>query len=85
MRWPGPIPSRAPQRALGGHYGWNIERLFSKVKERLRAAKARTIEALIAAMGEALREVRPDDILGGFRHSGYHPPQSSDTVNKKPL
>jgi transposase len=62
-----------------------IERLFSKLKAALRKAKARTIDALIEAMGEALRAVRPGDILGWFRHSGYEPPRSSDTVNKKLL
>jgi transposase len=62
-----------------------IERLFSKLKAALRKAKARTVAALIAAIGEALRAVRPGDILGWFRHSGYGPPQSSDTVKKKSL
>ena len=62
-----------------------IERLFSKLKAALRKAKARTVAALVEAIGQALREVRPGDILGWFRHSGYHPIQSSDTVNKKPL
>ena len=62
-----------------------IERLFSKLKAALRKAKARTVDALVEAIGRALRDVRPGDILGWFRHSGYHPPQSSDTVNKKPL
>ena len=40
-----------------------IERLFSKLKAWLRKAKARTVDALIEAMGEALRAVRPGDIL----------------------
>ena len=62
-----------------------IERLFSKLKAWLRSAAARTVDALIEAMGEALRAVRPGDILGWFRHSGYQAPRSSDTVNKKPL
>ena len=48
-----------------------IERLFSKLKARLRTAAARTVDALIEAMGEALRAVRPSDIAGWFRHSGY--------------
>ncbi len=62
-----------------------IERLFSKLKAWLRSAAARTVDALIGAMGDALRAVRPGDILGWFRHSGYNPSQSSDTFNKKPL
>jgi transposase len=62
-----------------------IERLFSKLKAWLREAKARTINGLIEALGAALREVRPSDILGWFRHSGYGARSSSDTVNKKLL
>jgi transposase len=62
-----------------------IERLFSKLKAWLRSAAARTVEGLIAAMGDAWRAVRPGDILGWFRHSGYKPSPSSDTLNKKPL
>jgi transposase len=62
-----------------------IERMFSKLKTWLRSAKARTIDALIEAMGDALRAVRPADLQGWFRHSGYQDPQSSDTLNEKPL
>ena len=62
-----------------------IERLFSKLKAWLRSAAARTVDALIEAMGDALRAVRPGDILGWFGHSGYEPLWSSDTPNKKPL
>jgi transposase len=61
-----------------------IERMFSKLKAWLQSARARTIDGLIEAMGDALRAVRPADLLGWFRHSGYHPQQSSDTSNKKP-
>jgi transposase len=62
-----------------------IERMFSKVKEALRTAAARTAEALIEAIGSALRAVRPGDILGWFAHSGYPTTVSTDTVNRKPL
>jgi transposase len=48
-----------------------IEHMFSKFKAALRSAAARTVEALIDAMGDALRAVRPQDILGWFRHCGY--------------
>jgi len=61
-----------------------IERMFSKLKAWLRSARARTIDGLIEAMGDALRAVRPADLLSWFRHSGYHAQQSSDTSNKKP-
>jgi transposase len=62
-----------------------IEKVFSKLKEYLRSAAVRTIEGLIAAMGDALRTVRPGDILGWFRHSGYEAPPASDPLNKKLL
>jgi transposase len=62
-----------------------IERMFSKLKTWLRSAKARTVDGLIAAMGDALRAVRPADVLGWFRHSGYQPRRSSDTPYEKPL
>ena len=62
-----------------------IERLFSKLKAALRSAAARTVDGLIAATGDALRAIRPGDSLAWFRHSGYGPPPSSDTVNEKPL
>jgi transposase len=48
-----------------------IEPLFSKLKEFLRSAAARTVDALIDAMGEALRAVTTGDILGWFKHCGY--------------
>jgi transposase len=48
-----------------------IEELFSKLKEYLRATAARTVEALIGAMGGALQAVTPGDIFGWFSHCGY--------------
>ena len=48
-----------------------IEGMFSKLKAFLRSAKARTWDALIAAMGQGLRPVRPGDILGWFTRCGY--------------
>ena len=62
-----------------------IERMFSKLKATLRSAKERTVDGLIGAMGDALRAIRPSDILGWFSHSGYRPPSSSVTVKRKPL
>ncbi len=60
-----------------------IEQLFSKLKALLRSAAARTAEALIEAIGTALRSVRPADILGWFAHSGYPTHESTDTVKRK--
>lgn len=62
-----------------------IEQLFSKLKAWLRSAKARTVDGLIEAMGDALRAVRLADIRGWFAHSGYRASGSSDTLKEKPL
>ena len=59
--------------------------MFSKLKAHMRSAKARSFAGLIEAMGDALRAVRPADVMGWFRHSGYQPRQSSDTPDEKPL
>ena len=50
-----------------------IEEAFSKVKEILRRACARTREALLEALGEALSAVSFWDAQGFFEHAGYHP------------
>jgi transposase len=47
-----------------------IEEMFSKVKGFLRRVGARAKEHLYDAIGEGLREVTPQDILGWFRHAG---------------
>jgi transposase len=47
------------------------EEAFSKVKAHLRKAAARTREALVEAMGEALSAVTPQDATGWFVHCGY--------------
>ena len=47
-----------------------IEEMFSKFKEFLRRVGARAKEHLYEAIGEGLREVTPDHILGWFRHAG---------------
>ncbi len=48
-----------------------IEPMWSKLKELLRAAAARTIEALEAALAAALARITPDDARGWFQHCGY--------------
>jgi hypothetical protein len=47
---------------------------FSKVKDLLRKAGARTKEALIEAMGLALGAVSSEDVRGFFVHCGYRSP-----------
>jgi transposase len=48
-----------------------IEEAFSKIKALLKKAAARTREALVEAMGEALSAVTPQDTGGWFTHCGY--------------
>jgi len=50
-----------------------IEEAFSKIKQILRRACARTREALLEALGEALSAVSFLDVQGFFEHAGYHP------------
>jgi transposase len=48
-----------------------IEEAFSKVKNLLRRAKARTLKALFEATAEAIRAVSAQDARGYFGHCGY--------------
>ena len=50
-----------------------IEQCWSKIKECLRAAQARTGEALQAAIKAAFAAVTPQDAVGWFAHCGYQP------------
>jgi hypothetical protein len=44
---------------------------FSKIKGILRKVGARTYEALLEAISEALSAVTPADVAGWFNHCGY--------------
>ena len=48
-----------------------IELCWSKLKTALRAAKARTFEALVDAVAQALRSISLMDIHAWFAHCGY--------------
>ncbi|MBI5081635.1 MAG: IS630 family transposase [Chloroflexi bacterium] len=48
-----------------------VEKCWSKVKTALRSAKARTFEALLDALRDALLAVTPQDALAWFAHCGY--------------
>jgi transposase len=48
-----------------------IEQAWSKFKQFLRAAKARTAEALDQAITEALKTITADNAHAWFRHCGY--------------
>src|SRR5947209_5544907 len=58
-----PLPPHSP----GFH---PIEEMFSKLKGFLRRVGARPNKHLFDAIGEGLREVTPQDILGWFGHAG---------------
>jgi transposase len=51
-----------------------IELCWSKIKTVLRAAKARTFDALLEALAKALRAIVLTDIQGWFTHCGYAMP-----------
>lgn len=51
-----------------------IELAWSKIKTALRAAGARTVEMLIAAINFIVGFVTPKDAAGWFKHSGVLPP-----------
>jgi transposase len=53
-----------------------IEEMFSKFKEFLRQVGARAKDHLYDAIGEGLREVTIQDILGWFQHAGLCATQS---------
>jgi transposase len=48
-----------------------IEQAFSKMKALMRKSGARTREALIGAMGDALSAISARDASGFFGHCGY--------------
>ncbi len=48
-----------------------IEKCWSKVKQLLRAAKARSLLTLEPAVTQALAAVTPENMQGCFRHCGY--------------
>ena len=48
-----------------------IEHCWGKVKQALRAAKARTWDGLITALRDALLSVSSSDVLAWFAHCGY--------------
>lgn len=48
-----------------------IEMMWSKVKNLLRGAEARTQADLIVALGQALARVTPQDAVNWFVHCGY--------------
>ena len=48
-----------------------IELAFSKLKTLLRKTAARTFDALVDALAEAIREITPQDCAAFFRHTNY--------------
>jgi transposase len=50
-----------------------IEEAFSKIKNIVRKAAARTREALVEAISLAISALTLEDVAGWFAHCGYHP------------
>ncbi len=50
-----------------------IEEAFSKIKNLVRKAAARTREALNEAISEAMSAITLEDVAGWFSHCGYEP------------
>ncbi len=50
-----------------------IEEAFSKIKNIVRKAQARTREALVEAISLAISALTLEDVMGWFAHCGYHP------------
>jgi len=48
-----------------------IELAFSKIKQAIRRATAKTIDTLIDAIAQALHSVSWADTLGWFTHGGF--------------
>lgn len=48
-----------------------IEHMWSKLKQALRSAGARTIDTLVDAIGVAFTSITAGDCIGYFRHCGY--------------
>jgi hypothetical protein len=54
-----------------------IELAWSKLKDALRQVRARTVDALDAAMPAALAKITPDDARAWFQHCGYRSDQGA--------
>jgi transposase len=50
-----------------------IEQAFSKIKNIVRKAAARTRQALVEAIALAISALTLEDVAGWFAHCGYHP------------
>jgi transposase len=50
-----------------------IEEAFAKIKGMVRQAGARTKDALVDVLGEALSAISARDARGYFEHAGYRP------------
>lgn len=49
-----------------------IEQCWSKLKQALRSAKARSVHALQQAVAEAIPTISPNNAQAWFRHCGYY-------------
>jgi transposase len=49
-----------------------IEKMWSKLKNILRSLEARTLPSLLAAIGQALKAITPQDAINWFASCGYN-------------
>jgi hypothetical protein len=69
-------PSSAPSGVIQHMCLDNMDKgreAFSKIKNIVRKAGARTRKALVEAIAIALSAVTLEDVEGWFAHCGYHP------------
>ncbi len=64
-----PIPPYSPKLSP-------IEEMFSRIKERLRTLAARTVTAVMEALGIALKLITPSDIQGWFQYQAAYAAQT---------
>ena len=48
-----------------------IEQIWSRIKKLLREVQARSFDGLWRAIGESLRQIRPDELRAYFATCGY--------------
>ena len=63
-----------------------IEKCWAKIKERLRMAKARLVDALHQAVAAAIATITPQNSTAWFQHCGYriHLPSNRSSAHEDP-
>ena len=66
-----PRGERVAEGTPAGHWRTLTLLAWSKIKQQLRSAKARTVESLEAAITHALAQVTANNASAWFAHCGY--------------